>query len=140
MQTMIRKPCLALIVPLLALSALAPAASAQEAAVVGLEPERTFGLDLATAVEADDLASPTAEPTLGVEREVHLAALEAFTDPNAWRATHASDASLQETQGSKSGGGFGRWLKRRWYIPVLAAVVIGVTIADDDDAGEEEDD
>ena len=42
--------------------------------------------------------------------------------------------------GSGSSGGFGRWLKKRWYIPVLAAVVIGVTVADDDDAGEEEDD
>lgn len=140
MQTMIRKPCLVSIVPLLALFALTPAISAQEAAAVGLEPERSFALDLAAAVEADDLVSPAAEQTVGVEREVHLAALEAFTDPNAWRATHASDASLQQTQSTKSGGGFGRWLKKRWYIPVIAAVVIGVTIADDDDAGEEDDD
>lgn len=45
-----------------------------------------------------------------------------------------------EANATPKSGGFGRWLKKRWYIPVLAAVLIGVLAGDDDDNGEDSDD
>lgn len=38
-------------------------------------------------------------------------------------------------------GRFGRWVKKHWYVPVLAAAVIGVAVTDDgaDGPGDEED-
>ena len=36
--------------------------------------------------------------------------------------------------------GVGRWLKKHWYVPVLAAIVLGVVLTDDDDHGEDDDD
>ena len=38
-------------------------------------------------------------------------------------------------------GGFGGWVKKHWYVPVLAAIAIGLVVADSDDndaAGEED--
>ena len=38
-------------------------------------------------------------------------------------------------------GGFGRWVKKHWYVPVIAAVAIGFVVADSDDTdatGEED--
>jgi len=49
----------------------------------------------------------------------------------------ASDpASTQEKKG------VGRWLKKHWWVPVLAAVVLGVVLLEpnDDDKGQDDDD
>ena len=32
--------------------------------------------------------------------------------------------------------GFGSWLKKRWWVPVLVAVAVGLAVSDDDDQGE----
>ncbi len=115
------------------------AAGQADAAASAAAAEPSFALDLAAVIESGDPADAT--PTVASQAPAaHLAAIEAFSDPNAWRHASSSDLGLQQNQSSQGGGGFGRWMKKRWYIPVIAAVVIGVTIADDNDSGEEDDD
>ncbi len=41
---------------------------------------------------------------------------------------------------AREGGGFGRWLKKYWYIPVLAAAAIVVVADDGSDGPEDEED
>jgi hypothetical protein len=64
------------------------------------------------------------------------------TDAEAWLAAAPAPSPkiLPAAQGNSSGG-FGRWLKRHWYVPVLAAAVVGLVVldSDDDDAAGEED-
>jgi hypothetical protein len=51
-------------------------------------------------------------------------------------------AQLRTGEGTGRHGGFGRWLKRHWWAPVLVAAAAGVAIADsggDDDRGGEDD-
>jgi hypothetical protein len=64
------------------------------------------------------------------------------TDSEAWLAAAPAPSPkiLPAAQGNSSGG-FGRWLKRHWYVPVLAAAAVGLVVldSDDDDAAGEED-
>ncbi len=77
----------------------------------------TFGL------EADDEGEATQETYTDVgprsvqEVSQQVSAQEAGPDP---------------ADQMRSKKGFGRWLKKHWYVPVLAAVAIGVAIGDDD--------
>ncbi len=46
----------------------------------------------------------------------------------------AAEAALAD-RAAGGDGGFGRWIKKHWYVPVLAAVAIGVVVSDDGDDG-----
>jgi len=105
-------------------------------ATQGAVDQRAFTLGSAQQLmeisQEDDLASMAAGE-VGTAAEAPTAQLLAFADPNAWRAAQVGPY-LQQSGSSKSGGGgFGHWLKKRWYIPVLAAVVIAVAVDDDPD-------
>ena len=45
---------------------------------------------------------------------------------------YAQEAGPDPADQMKPKKSFGRWLKKHWYVPVLAAVAIGVAIGDDD--------
>ncbi len=67
--------------------------------------------------------------------EVDLEALRA----EAWRAPAAAQAG-GGSSGKSQKRGFGRWLKKRWWVPVLAiAVGAAVGSGSDSDSGGEED-
>ena len=97
--------------------------------------EQTFDLQLEESIgfgEALDLeSSETSEPEA------------VATSPAAnWNVVisaaelSGSEAVLEaqaEENATPKRGGFGSWLKKRWYIPVIAAVVIGFVASDDDD-------
>jgi hypothetical protein len=64
----------------------------------------------------------------------------------ALRARSLQEPSLQTTQSGAAGtsekGGFGRWLKKHWYVPVIVGVAIGVAVSssggDSDATGEDD--
>ncbi len=76
---------------------------------------------------------------LVADGELQLAVARLQSDSrNEWR-TVSVRAEESSSGGKSNQGGFGRWLKKRWYIPVLAAVALGVALDDDDAAGEIDD-
>ena len=98
----------------------------------GMQP---FGEALATIHEASDENSAVAtrpQPRLGTTDRA----------PNGVSyQTSEAEAEEELAERVKGEGGFGRWLKKRWYIPVLAAVAIGVAVGDDgSDSPEDEED
>jgi hypothetical protein len=65
----------------------------------------------------------------------------------AWSSLRGSGTTLQqqtqeaEAQAAPKKRGFGRWLKKHWYVPVLVAGAIGVAVdsgGDDDSTGEDD--
>ncbi len=60
---------------------------------------------------------------------------------DSWRSPEGwSEVDRQsEAAGRKKGKGFVRWLKKRWYVPVIAAVVLGVAFGDDGGGDDAED-
>ena len=78
-------------------------------------------------------------PVRGVRQEAVLAdALLAERD--RWRTMATDEAFAQQTsqKGGQKKGGFGRWLKKRWYIPVAAAILLGIELSDDDKGMDED--
>ena len=59
----------------------------------------------------------------------------------AWRRAEAMQEGGAASEPMEKKGAV-RWLKKRWWVPVLAAVVLGTVLIDDDDndAGETDDD
>ena len=111
------------------------AASAQDSTVTGLQ------LDLEAA-----LAAPGSAFAAGVEAEAAGGAAEAATAEISLSEVRAEAWALDEGEDDPAAAmkpekkGFGRWLKKRWYVPVLAAAVLAVALDDDDnDAAGEED-
>ena len=118
------------------------------------------GIALALLLVAAAPAAASADLQLGVAREAQESALGLAPDPaeeaageegasieirpseiraEAWALQGSSDDPGDQMKPEKKRG-FGRWLKRHWYVPVLAAVVLGVALDDDDNdrAGEED--
>ena len=85
------------------------------------------GSDFATALEVEPVGRD--ERTAGPEIRVSELRAEAWALDEGPADTPRPDQR-----------GFGRWLKKRWYVPVLAAVVLAVALdSGDDDASGEED-
>ncbi len=116
----------------------------QLSAITAVAGEVTTGealsLHLEDAVLVEGPVYQTDFPEV-VERQpapaVGLTELRLLVESDAYLMSQdASDpASTQEKKG------VGRWLKKHWYVPVLAAIVLGVVLTDDDDdKGEEDDD
>lgn len=106
-----------------------------------LAVERNFSPELGDVSSAATLgAGPVPEiGSAGGPRQEMVIADVLLLEREAWRDVSADDAlAAQQTAPKK--GGFGRWLKKRWYIPVVAGVLLGVALADDSDAGEVDDD
>ena len=113
---------------------LIPVAAAGDEAV-----EESFRLHLDEAIEVGVL---TAEPLATGERNesaLNLSDLSAIGSVVEFGASAASLEAQQDTQASSKKGGFGRWLKKHWYVPVLVGALVGATALDDDNDGEEDD-
>ena len=118
--------------------ALASAAGAGELAV----GEGAFSLHLEETLAPVELgpepATSEAAETGAVDSSplatLHVAALAVEVG-----ATVAIEA--QEGQAAPQRKGFGRWLKKHWYVPVLIGAAIGVSVSDsgDDDRSGEDD-
>ncbi len=88
-------------------------------------------LDEIEAMDGSTELEPTPETNLTEVR------LESLPETSARMAEQAAEDDMAAEAKPK---GFGRWLKKHWYVPVLVAVAIGVVVVDDDDDGEEDDD
>ncbi len=54
--------------------------------------------------------------------------------PVQWMASEETSRIAFETQVARqvnTHGGFGKWLKKYWYVPVIAGAVLGVAVSDD---------
>ncbi len=104
---------------------------ALEVAVAELVTGSDFGLDFETTLDGElyaRLSTDSSGLTVASVRD------DSWRSPEAW-----ADVDQQsQTAGKKKGKGFVRWLKKRWYVPVLAAVVLGVTLGDDGAADQED--
>ena len=112
------------------LALLVPVAAGGEEAV-----EESFRLHLDEAIEVGVLA---AEPLATAERnhsELNLSDLGAIGSVAEFAGSAAAVEAQQEAQASSKMGGFGRWLKKHWYVPVLVGVLVGATALDDDNDG-----
>ena len=94
-----------------------------------------LSLELRHDTAADGEAGPVA--TAEHSRQAHQ--LDARTVAyESWRAAEQSE--LLRIQAAPKQRSFGRWLKKYWYVPVLAAAAVGVAVADDDSDGPGDDD
>ena len=116
---------LSLLLFLPAVPAVADGDSARGGFELHLEEALAFqGSAFALAATADETEATQetlytdVEPRSLREVAMQVSAQEAGADP--------ADQMKPEKKG------FGRWLKKHWYVPVLAAVAIGVAIGDDD--------
>lgn len=130
---------LSLLLLLPAMPALAQSPAVEREFDLGLEAldleAATLGDESTAGAEpADRAASSDAAPT------VRLAATELPSSPEISRQ-RADRTRLAEMAKPKKRGGFGRWLKKHWYVPVLAAAAVGVSVSGggDDDRGGEDD-
>jgi hypothetical protein len=136
-------------------SALATAESAPGgAATLSSYPEAGFSLGLDAAFPVIQLADATASPLpLTAPLQEHTTGAVARQQPDGrsrLRPVELRDspgllrlqAQLGAGESTSSHGGFGTWLKKHWWAPVLVAAAAGVAIADsggDDDKGGEDD-
>ena len=124
-------------VVLLSLSA---AAAAVESAVTS--SEKVFSLGLEEAIEFGEAVEPESSvaPEPGPVAAVAAANLHLGLSAAELSGSEAVLEAQAEDRATPRSGGFGKWLKKRWYIPVIAAVLVGVLASDDDDSGEDSDD
>ncbi len=108
----------------------------KQAGSIGALGERQFDLGWNEILLGEDIIGSDpleVRPVRGVRQEAVMAdALLAQRD--RWRTMAADEAFAQQTsqQGGKKKGGFGRWLKKRWYVSVAAAILLGIELSDDD--------
>ena len=120
-----------LLIPAMALPAEQPA------------PVAGFQLDLRAALEARHSTSALAPAPEAAARKSDSVAVE--ISPSELRAAAWSLDEAEGDPGEASAPekkkGFGRWLKKRWYVPLLAAAAIGVAVdsgGDNDASGEDD--
>lgn len=106
------------------------------AAAVGSDE---FGLRLAEAAGARDVEAPLEGPLLARAQEAPFLELHPTTVRDSWSGMQNTVQTSPAEGGSKKRGA-GRWLKKYWWVPALAAVAIGLAVDDGDtDATGEED-
>jgi hypothetical protein len=122
-----------------------------------LAPAGAWNLSLADGYHGSYLEETSAAEGFGLQLEETFAAeglgvqmVGQETPSSQFRLTAALDpeklsqvAAQQEVaeQATPKKGKTGRWLKKHWYVPVLAAIAIGVAVggsSDNDQGGEEE--
>ena len=121
---------------LLSLAATAGAAEsvATSEQVFSLHLEETIEFGESLEAESSETPEPAAVATAPVANwNVAISAAEL-------RGSEAVLEAQAEDRVTPRSGGFGKWLKKRWYIPVIAAVLIGVVASDDDDNDEDSED
>jgi hypothetical protein len=97
-----------------------------------------FELQLEAALEAQGSTfgfaiEPASKETDSAE--ISLSEMRA----EAWTLQEGDDDPAAAMKPDKKRG-FGRWLKKHWYVPVIAAVLVGVALGggDDDKSGEDD--
>ena len=117
------------------------ATSPVAAGEIALTP-RDFRLHLAEAYlgQQTDSTSPASDSLQADTASTPSVsfALEPLTS-QAYLAEAAAEAQA-ERGAMPQRSGFGRWLKKHWWVPVLVAAAVGFAVSDDDDQGEDDDD
>jgi hypothetical protein len=101
---------------------------------VTLAPEAHVAAAVTAAVADVRLgnAARTIEPT--------LAPRIADADWSVLAALHRHEQDDPDEPPRRDDGGFGRWLRRHWWVPVLAAGAVALAVQDDSpDSGEDDD-
>ncbi len=132
--------CSVVLAALLFLPAM-PAAAAPAGGGIDLQLEKALALQgadflLAGSAADEGLASGLDEPG---ERALAPELKRRSLEEVALELRQKADDDPDRQPAAK--GGFGRWVKKHWYVPVLAAAAIGVAVAgsDDNDRTGEED-
>ena len=135
MKTLRHRPLFSLSLSVLLLMQTLPAL-AQEAA------EGSFDLRLEEALalqgtnlffdESFQLASVTSHEARPETRFSRTSLASLSQDSERLEEINAQNNVASRT---KEKGKFGRWVKKHWYVPVLAAAVIGVAVSDDGSDG-----
>ncbi len=112
---------------------LLPAAALAEEGRINLHLKEALALP--GAMIADEVETATGEAT-----SVDAAPAASLDQDSITRVRDDyvnSEAAVQEggSSGSKKKGGFGRWLKKRWWVAALVAGAIGVAVSDDGSDG-----
>lgn len=139
MDTVAHRNILTLSLMTLLLVTLAPTATAAgtgEGATpepgVGAAPvsgEIRLALDAALVGDAFGPAVAESDPATG--ESLRLAQVSREVAREAWSVRQrAADA---EARAAAGGRGFGRWLKRHWWVPVLVGAAVVAVVADDTD-------
>ena len=98
-------------------------------------------LEEALALRAFDLDETALGEELEAEPESSASTISlAELREEAWTMAQETEAEPTSEMKRKEKRGFTGWLKKYWWVPAIVAVAVGVTIADDDDKGETEDD
>ena len=126
---------------LLCLPAVPVSAAGATAGDVDLNLERvlafggaTFPAGAAAVVSEDSAVVASDRPVTRVGGEADLTGL------NDVSRMHQVAAEKRLEDQARGGGGFGRWLKKHWYVPVLAAAaVVALAGGDSDDPNDPED-
>lgn len=91
---------------------------------------------------AERSATPGGEPAASAPDSAERSILDAVTSTVAERAAEAptprlaADREIRALEAQAAGGrGFGRWLKKHWYVPVLVGVGLAVALSDDGSDG-----
>ena len=145
-------PCLPLLSLLLLPLLLPSGASARgEAAELGLELDQTpiarqLLLDVETELSVSPSLAPSALAAANAERTPRAAPGDrASSEPaalaRAWLAAAPAPTPQIFPAAQGQSGGFWRWIKKHWYVPLLAAAAVGYTVSDDgsDDPSDPED-
>ncbi len=111
--------------------------SAIPAAAAGSSTAQEFDLQLDKALSGldDDLSTlDTDSAAMAVADEARAPVQVAMLSTTAVNELLTSNQSVaaQSSGGGSSSGKKGSWLKRKWWIPVLAAVAVGVAVGGGD--------
>ena len=107
--------------------------------------ERRLDLDLEQALKSESLTPVPQAEEAGRENSEPSKALrvEEFRlheAAEAYSRSEAGVAAAAAAEATPKRHGFGRWLKKHWYVPVLVGAAIGFAVSDDSDDPNEIDD
>lgn len=121
---------------LLLLTPVSTVAGEAVAAEAATASEASFDLGLADAFAELQLAAATTGP-LASRPAAEASGPKPATAPLTMKRDPATPPPEPQQSSAapatRKKGGFGRWLKKHWYVPVLVGVAIGVVVADDND-------
>lgn len=124
---------------LLVLAPVVPAGAEASGRGFDLGLEQALGSEMAdfkAAVTPEEPAGEELSAAQDVAPPIRLASLQEA----AWQRSQQQQQQATQSSPQPKKRGFGRWLKRHWWVPVLVGVAVGVVLLDDDSDGPNEDD
>ena len=112
----------------------APAGAGQfQLGLPSLSPDADagFSLDLDSALPYEEYSALLDRTP--VLRGSQAADLNVLMGRNAWQEYQEGTGTEEPADMASEGGGFGRWMKKYWWIPTIVVVAAAYVISEDDD-------